>query len=197
MARPLIVAITGASGAIYGVTLLRALRAADQSAHLIMSESAVRTLTTETDIGVDAVKALADHVYNSKDIGAAIASGSFRTAGMVIAPCSMKTLSAVAHSYSANLIARAADVVLKERRRLVMMVRETPLHKGHLELMAKCFDMGATIFPPMPAFYHRPATIDDIVAQTIGRVLDQFDIETTTVDRWTGQKKPPISEHLS
>lgn len=184
--RPLLVAITGATGVIYGVEMLRVLKHLGQEAHLILSEAACLTLAIETDFSVEEVKALADVVYPNRDIGAAVASGSFLTRGMIVAPCSIKTLSAIANSYSANLIARAADVTLKERRPLVLMVRETPLHKGHLELMARAADCGAIILPPMPAFYDKPATLMDIVHQGVGRALDLVGIEHSLGKRWAG-----------
>jgi 4-hydroxy-3-polyprenylbenzoate decarboxylase len=186
VSKPLIVAITGATGVIYGVEMLRVLRELGEPAHLILSESAVRNLALETGYSIEDVRALADAVYSNKDVGAAPASGSFRTRGMIVAPCTIKTLSTIANSYTANLVARAADVTLKERRRLVLMVRETPLHRGHLDLMARATDMGAVILPPMPAFYHLPQTIMDIVHQSIGKTLDQFEIEHDLFRRWTG-----------
>jgi len=181
---PLVVGITGASGVIYGVELLKALQATDVETHLIISKSAGRTLAIETNYSLDDVCSLAHEVHSNKNIGAAVASGSFLTRGMVIAPCSIKSLSGVAYSYNENLITRAADVTLKERRPLVMMVRETPLHKGHLEMMVRCADLGATMLPPMPSFYHGPQTIQDIVNQSVGKVLDQFGIEHDLFRRW-------------
>jgi flavin prenyltransferase len=172
MSLPLVVAITGASGVIYGVEMLRVLKTLGQETHLILSEAAGLNLALETDCELDHVKGLANVVYNNKDVGAAVASGSFRTRGMIVAPCSVKTLSAIANSFTYNLIVRAADVTLKERRPLVLMVRETPLHKGHLELMARAADCGALILPPMPAFYHKPESIMDIIHQSIGKALD-------------------------
>lgn len=186
---PLLVAITGATGVIYGVELLRVLRRLGQPTHLVMSEAAMMTLAIETPHAVDEVRALADAVYPNKDIGAAVASGSFRTRGMIVAPCSIKTLSAIANSYSNTLISRAADVMLKERRPLVLMVRETPLHKGHLELMARAADYGAVILPPMPAFYDQPQSIMDIVHQGIGKALDQLGIEHELRPRWQGRPR--------
>jgi 4-hydroxy-3-polyprenylbenzoate decarboxylase len=186
VSKPLIVAITGATGVIYGVEMLRVLRELDVPAHLILSESAVRNLSLETRYTVDDVRDMAAAVYGNKDVGAAPASGSFRTRGMIVAPCTIKTLSTIANSYTANLVARAADVTLKERRKLVLLVRETPLHRGHIDLMARATDMGAVILPPMPAFYHLPQTIMDIVHQSIGKTLDQFDIEHDLFRRWTG-----------
>lgn len=186
---PLVVAITGASGVIYGVEMLRALRALGQTVHLILSEAAGLNMAIETDYSLDEVRALADVVYPNKDVGAAVASGSFRTRGMIVAPCTIKTLSAIANSFTYNLIVRAADVTLKERRTLVLMVRETPLHKGHLDLMSRAADCGAVILPPMPSFYHRPATIMDIVHQSIGKALDQVGIGHDLFRRWSGHAR--------
>jgi len=186
MSLPLIVAITGATGVVYGVELLRVLKALGQPTHLILSESAGLNLSIETDRTLEEVRALADVVYKNKDVGAAVASGSFRTRGMIVAPCTIKTLSAIANSFTYNLVVRAADVQLKEGRKLVLMVRETPLHKGHLELMARAANCGAVILPPMPAFYHRPQTIMDLIHQTIGKALDQVGIEHDLFRRWTG-----------
>ncbi len=182
----LIVGISGASAAIYGIRLLEVLKETDIETHLVISSAAKKIILMETDFTVEEVEAMADHVYDIDDIGAAIASGSFKTDGMVIIPCSIKSLSAIANSYSANLLLRAADVTLKERRRLVAVVRETPLHRGHLQLMLKLTDMGAIIFPPLPAFYHRPQTIEDIVDHTVGRVLDLFGIDHALFERWGG-----------
>ena len=184
MSLPLVVAITGASGVIYGVELLKVLQCSDVATHLILSESAGHSLAIETHYSIAEVRMLADVVYNNKDIGAAVASGSFLTRGMVVVPCTIKTLSGIANSYNDNLVTRAADVMLKEKRPLVMMVRETPLHKGHLEMMARCAGLGATILPPMPAFYHNPQTIQDIINHSIGKVLDQFGIEHDLFKRW-------------
>jgi len=186
---PLVVAITGASGVIYGVEMLRALKALGQTTHLILSEAAGMNMAIETNYTLDEVRALADVVYPNKDVGAAVASGSFRTRGMIVAPCTVKTLSAIANSFTYNLIVRAADVTLKERRTLVLMVRETPLHKGHLELMTRAADCGAVILPPMPSFYHKPATIMDIVHQSIGKALDQIGIEHDLFKRWSGHAR--------
>ncbi len=186
---PLIVAITGATGVIYGVELLRVLRDLGQETHLILSEAAGVTLSMETDYAVDDVKALASVVYSNKDVGAAVASGSFRTRGMVVAPCTVKTLSAIANSFTYNLLIRAADVTLKERRPLVLMVRETPLHKGHLDLMSRVTDCGGIILPPMPAFYHRPQTVMDIVHQSLGKALDQLGIKHDLFERWSGRER--------
>lgn len=197
MSLPLVVAITGATGVIYGVEMLRVLKELGQETHLIISEAAGVNLAIETEYTVADVKALASVVYNNKDLGAAVASGSFRTRGMIVAPCTVKTLSAVANSYTGSLVVRAADVTLKERRPLVLVVRETPLHKGHLDLMSRVADYGGVILPPMPAFYHRPQTIMDIVHQTIGKALDQVGVEHTLFERWTGNDRTgPRKESL-
>ncbi len=197
MSLPLVVAITGATGVVYGVELLRALRNLGQETHLILSEAAGLNLALETDTTIEEVKGLAHTVYNNKDVGAAVASGSFRTRGMIVAPCTVKTLSAIASSFTYNLVVRAADVTLKERRPLVLMVRETPLHRGHLELMTRAADCGAVILPPMPAFYHKPATIMDLVHQSIGKALDQIGIEHNLFRRWSGHgRREPSQETL-
>ena len=182
----LIVGITGASGAIYGVRLLRLLRETEIETHLVMSRSARITLTQETDIDVAEVSALASVVHPVDNIGASIASGSFRTMGMVIAPCSMRSLAEIATCVTSSLITRAADVVLKERRRLVLIVREAPLHLGHLRAMTAATEMGAIVYPPVPAFYARPASLEQMVDHTLGRVLDLFEIENSAVSRWGG-----------
>ncbi|KML22839.1 3-octaprenyl-4-hydroxybenzoate carboxy-lyase [Leclercia adecarboxylata] len=185
----LIVGISGASGAIYGVRLLQVLRnVADVETHLVMSQAARQTLSLETDLSLRDVQALADVVHDARDIAASISSGSFKTAGMVILPCSIKTLSGIVNSYTDTLVTRAADVVLKERRPLVLCVRETPLHLGHLRLMTQAAELGAVIMPPVPAFYHRPQTLDDVINQTVNRVLDQFDIDLPDdlFTRWQG-----------
>ena len=188
--RALIIAITGATGALYGVRLLQLLRELPGiESHLIVSDAGVLNLHQELGINRKEVEALADVVYNVRDIGAAIASGSFRCHGMVIAPCSMKTLASVAHGLSDNLVARAADVMLKERRRLVLMVRETPLHLGHLRTMTQLAEMGAVIAPPVPAFYSRPQSIDDLVDHAVGRALDLFGLDAGIVRRW-GEPEP-------
>jgi flavin prenyltransferase len=182
----LIVGITGASGAIYGVRALELLRKQkDVETHLIVSPAALQTLEAETDTTAAQIRKLADVVHSYKDIGASLSSGSFRTLGMLIAPCSVKTMSGIANSYDDNLIVRAADVCLKERRRVVLLLRETPLHLGHIELMERVTRYGAMVMPPVPAFYHRPRTIDDIVNQTVGRALDQFELDVDIVKRWT------------
>ncbi|QLV79070.1 UbiX family flavin prenyltransferase [Enterobacter hormaechei] len=185
----LIVGISGASGAIYGVRLLQVLRdVAGVETHLVMSQAARQTLSLETDLSLRVVQALADVVHDARDIAASISSGSFKTAGMVILPCSIKTLSGIVNSYTDTLVTRAADVVLKERRPLVLCVRETPLHLGHLRLMTQAAELGAVIMPPVPAFYHRPQTLDDVINQTVNRVLDQFDIDLPEdlFTRWQG-----------
>jgi flavin prenyltransferase len=184
--RRLIVGITGASGAIYGVRLLRLLATTDIESHLVMSRSAKVTLTQELDIGIAEVSALANVVHQVDNIGASISSGSFRTLGMVIAPCSMRSLAEIASGVTSSLVTRAADVVLKERRRLVLIVREAPLHLGHLRSMTAATEMGAIIYPPVPAFYARPKSLEQMVDHTLGRVLDLFDIETKAVSRWAG-----------
>jgi len=186
MSDPILVAITGASGAIYGIETLRLLKAIGQPAHLILSEVARRTIEIETDFSIDTVKGLAAVVHSNKDQAACVSSGSYRTKGMLIAPCSMKTLSGIANSYADNLIIRAADVSLKERRRLVLMVRETPFHAGHIDLMRRATEAGAVIFPPMPAFYARPKSIEELVRQSVGRALDLFGIEHEEINRWMG-----------
>ena len=185
----LIVGLSGASGAIYGVRLLHVLRSvAEVETHLVMSQAARQTLSLETDLTLRDVQALADVVHDARDIAASISSGSFKTAGMVILPCSIKTLSGIVNSYTDTLVTRAADVVLKERRPLVLCVRETPLHLGHLRLMTQAAELGAVIMPPVPAFYHRPQTLDDVINQTVNRVLDQFDIDLPEdlFTRWQG-----------
>jgi 4-hydroxy-3-polyprenylbenzoate decarboxylase len=186
MGLPLVVAITGATGVIYGVEMLRVLQDLGQETHLILSEAAGMNLAIETDHSIDYVKSLAAVVYSNKDVGAAVASGSFRTRGMIVAPCTIKTLSAIANSFTTNLVVRAADVTLKERRPLVLMVRETPLHKGHLDLMSRAAGCGAVILPPMPAFYHNPTSIMDLIHQSIGKALDQVGIEHDLFKRWRG-----------
>ncbi len=182
----LVVAITGASGVVYGIRLLQVLREAGVETHLVVSEAGERNIAIETSYSPDAVYDLAAACYRNDDIAAPIASGSFRADGMAVVPCTIKTLSAIAHSYGETLIVRAADVALKERRRLVLVVRETPLHKGHLELMHRAADLGAVILPPAPAFYQRPRTVDDIVDHTVGKILDLFDVDHALFDRWGG-----------
>lgn len=191
MSQRLIVGLSGASGVIYGIRLLEALRPRPEiETHLVVTKPAERTIVEETSYRVADVKALATVVHPIADIGASIASGSFRTAGMVIIPCSIHTVSAVAYCQSDNLLTRAADVVLKEGRKLVLVVRETPLHRGHLRSLLAAAEAGAVIFPPVPAFYSLPKTLDDIVDQTVGRVLDHFGIEHDLLKRW-GEPAPP------
>lgn len=183
----LVIGISGSTGAIYGIRLLEVLKGVPEvETHLVISQAGKRTLAEETDLTVRDVEALATRVYDDRDIGAALASGSFKTAGMVIAPCSMKMVSALANSFASTLIARAGDVTLKEGRTLVAVVRETPLHMGHLRQMLALAEIGGVILPPMPAFYHRPKTIDDIVNHTVGRILDRLGIPHTLVREWTG-----------
>lgn len=183
----LIVGMSGSSAVIYGIRLLEKLaKREDVEVHLVISQAAKMTIGIETDYTADQVEALADEVHSCKNIGASIASGSFKTAGMVVVPCSMKTLSAIANSYADNLIVRAADVVLKERRRLVIVPRETPLHTGHCELMLKVSQIGAILCPPAPAFYTKPKTVDDIIDHSVARILDLFDIEDADTERWEG-----------
>jgi 4-hydroxy-3-polyprenylbenzoate decarboxylase len=185
----LIVGFSGASGVIYGIRLLEVLRGvAAVESHVIISNAAKQTILLETDYTVAQVEALADELYRFNDIAASISSGSFKTMGMVIVPCAIKTLSGIANSYSDNLILRAADVVLKDQRKLVLALRETPLHLGHIRLMAEAIEMGAIMMPPMPAFYHRPQTVDDIINQSVNRILDLFDIELDQdlFERWQG-----------
>ncbi len=186
-ARRLVVGLSGASGSIYGIRLLECLRGvAGVETHLVLTAPAKRTLVEETDWSVRAVEALAHVVHDDRDIGASIASGSFRTAGMVIAPCSVKTVGALAYSLADSLLVRAADVTLKEGRPLVVVVRETPLHLGHLRALTALAELGAVILPPVPAFYQRPRTVDDIVHHTVARVLDRLDVPHTLAPEWRG-----------
>ena len=183
----LIVGLSGSSGLPYGIRLLEVLgKLGSHEIHLILTDAAKLNISVETERRVKDVEALADVVHNVMNISASIASGSFRTEGMIVAPCSIRTLSAITHSFADNLLVRAADVVLKERRRLVVMPRETPLHTGHCKLLYEASQMGVIIFPPMPTFYGRPQTIDDIIDTTVGRVLDLFGIDAGLVKRWTG-----------
>jgi 4-hydroxy-3-polyprenylbenzoate decarboxylase len=184
----IVIAITGASGAAYGVKALQLIHGlAEVESHLILTSSAHRTIEHETPYKPDEVRALADRLYSPRDIGAAIASGSFVTAGMLVAPCSVKTLSGIAHCYDDNLVVRAADVCLKERRRVVLLLRETPLHAGHIELMAQATRNGAIVMPPVPAFYSLPATLDDVVSQTVGRALELLELSVPGLKRWGGE----------
>ena len=187
MTRRIVVGLSGSTGAIYAIRLLQALRTIpDVETHLVISAPGKRTLAEETDYALKDVEALAHAVHDNRDIGSALASGSFKTAGMVVAPCSVKTLSALANCYSDTLIARAGDVTLKEGRPLVVVFRETPLHTGHLKQLLALAEMGAVILPPMPAFYHRPKTIADIVDHTVARVLDRLGLPHSLTPEWTG-----------
>ena len=186
----LIIGISGASGVIYGIRLLEALREAPEvETHLVLSNGGKVNIALESDWKVRDVEALADVVYSDSDAAATIASGSFRTGGMIVAPCSMKTLSAIANSYAANLLVRAADVTLKENRKLVLVPRETPLHAGHLRLMREVALMGAVVAPPVPGFYAKPETVDDIINHSVGRIMDLFGLDTGLVRRWPGGKE--------
>lgn len=181
----LIIGISGATGAIYGVRMLEILgKIGDIETHLVLTKAGKMTIQVETPYSVKDVESMADVVHDINNVGASISSGSFRTEGMVIAPCSMKSMGGIAHSLGGDLLVRAADVVLKERKKLVLVVRETPLHLGHLEAMATLTRMGAIIFPPVPAFYHRPKTLDDVINQTATRILDQFDVDVDLFRRW-------------
>jgi 4-hydroxy-3-polyprenylbenzoate decarboxylase len=184
MDSPLIVGISGASGVIYGIELLKILKKLGRETHLIVSRAGETNLTIETEVSPDQAKRLATTVHDFDNLAAPVASGSFQTRGMIIAPCSIKTLSAIANSYNDNLLTRAADVTLKEKRTLVLMVRETPFHKGHLELMARSADLGAVILPPIPAFYQQPKSIQDLVHQSLGKALDFFGIDHQLFRRW-------------
>ena len=186
MAERIIVGISGASGIVFGVRALELLRATDLEVHLVISKSAQMTLGYEMDLSLDELKGLADEVHPVKNIGASIASGSFITRGMLIAPCSIRTMGEIATGVTSSLLTRAADVVLKDRRRLVLMVRETPLHTGHLRTLTQLSEMGAIIAPPVPAFYTKPQSLDDLVTQTVGRALDLFDLNLEQVKRWQG-----------
>jgi 4-hydroxy-3-polyprenylbenzoate decarboxylase len=184
----LIIGISGATGAIYGVRMLEILgKIGDIETHLVLTKAGKMTIQVETPYSVKDVESMADVVHDINNVGASISSGSFRTEGMVIAPCSMKSMGGIAHSLGGDLLVRAADVVLKERKKLVLVVRETPLHLGHLEAMATLTRMGAIIFPPVPAFYHRPKTLDDVINQTATRILDQFDVDVDLFRRWDDQ----------
>lgn len=189
MSDPVVIGISGASGAIYGIEALRLLREINIPSHLVVSELGAQTIAIETDMSLDEVRALADVVYSNKDLTSAIASGSFMTRGMLIAPCSIKTLSGVANSFSMNLMVRSADVTLKERRPLVLMVRETPFHRGHLRLMNDAAAAGARIMPPVPAFYTRPTSVEDIVRHSVARAIDLLGIEHDLIERWMGDPR--------
>lgn len=184
--RKIVVAITGASGVIYGISFLKSLNGLGIESHLILSEGAKKNFLLETEFSVEDVEALADVVHDNTNLGASVSSGSFRTDGMVIIPCTIKTLSGVARSYNDNLIVRAADVTLKENRKLILVVRETPLHKGHLKLMFDAADLGSVILPPVPAFYIRPKDIEDLIDHTLGKVSDLLGIDNCLYDRWKG-----------
>lgn len=184
--KKIVIGITGASGSIYGIRMIEALRCLSVETHVVISKSAHKTIKYETDYTLEQIKNLSDYFYDPSDIGASISSGSFLVQGMVIAPCSIKTLSSIAHSFNDNLITRAADVQLKEKRKLVIMLRETPLHLGHIRLMQSIAEMGGVILPPIPSFYHNPTSINDIVNHSIGKALDQFGIEAELFKRWTG-----------
>ena len=186
--RRLIIGMTGSTGAIFGVRMLEALKASDIESHLIISKWAQRTLEHETRYSVEQVRGLASVVHSQGDMGASISSGSFKTAGMLVIPCSIKTASSIAYSFNANLLTRAADVCLKEKRRLVLVVRETPLHLGHLRTLTQLAEIGAVILPPVPGMYARPKTVDDVVAQTVGKALDQFGIDAKLFTRWAGSE---------
>jgi 4-hydroxy-3-polyprenylbenzoate decarboxylase len=180
----MVIAITGASGVIYGIHMLRAMKETPYETHLIISESGSRNIEIETGFKTEEIKRMADYTYVYTDVGATLASGSFITEGMVVVPCTIKTLSGIANCYTDNLIVRAADVTLKEKRKLLLVVRETPLHLGHLRLMTMVAEMGAQLLPPVPAFYHQPKTLDDIINQTIGKIFDYFQIEHNLFKRW-------------
>lgn len=182
----LIVGISGASGAVYGIELLRALREKNLETHLVITEAAKRTIPLETDYTVQEVEGLATVTHDWRDHAAAIASGSFLTEGMAVVPCSVKSLSAIVHSYNDNLLVRAADVCLKERRKLVLAVRETPLHLGHLRLMCQAAELGAIILPPIPGFYHKPSSMNQLILHVVGKILDQFQIPHQLFPRWEG-----------
>lgn len=183
----IVIGITGASGAIYGIKILAALHKFKANTHLVITKAGEKTISLETDYNIKTIKNMAGVYYDPDNLGASISSGSFKTNGMIIAPCSIKSLSAIANSYNENLLLRAADVTLKEKRKLVLLVRETPLHLGHLNNMTQVAEMGGMIFPPIPAFYNKPQSIDDIVNHTVGRVLDQFNIENELFARWQGE----------
>jgi len=182
----LIVGISGASGAVYGIELLKALRDKDVETHLVITEAAKKTISIETDYSIQEVENLASVVHDSRDHAAAIASGSFMTEGMAVVPCSVKSLSAIVHSYNDNLLIRAADVCLKEGRKLVLAVRETPLHLGHLRLMCQAAELGAVILPPIPGFYHKPSSMEQLVLHVVGKIMDQFQIPHQLFTRWAG-----------
>jgi len=198
----IVLGISGASGVIYGIRILSLLKQMGCETHLILSEAGKINIGIETNYTVESVMALADYTYENMDLAAALASGSFLTDGMIIAPCTVKTLSGIANSFTSNLLIRAADVTLKEKRKLVLMIRETPLHKGHLRLMTMAADMGAHILPPIPSFYHHPKTIEDLIDQTVGKIFDYLGLTHDLFTRWDGSKglrasknKVPVSLH--
>jgi 4-hydroxy-3-polyprenylbenzoate decarboxylase len=190
-AKRLLVGISGASGAIYGIRLLELLKDSGVETHLIVSRAARMTLSYESDLSTEYLESLATVTYPEQDVGAACSSGSFKTLGMIVAPCSIKTMAEIASGATSNLLSRAADVCLKERRRVVLMLRETPLHLGHIRSMAAVTEAGAIVYPPVPAFYARPKSIEEMVDHTLGRVLDLFDIDLGTVRRWSGKARKP------
>ncbi|MCD4741375.1 MAG: UbiX family flavin prenyltransferase [Desulfobacteraceae bacterium] len=200
MTKRLIIGIAGASGVIYGIRMLEVLKSHDIETHLIISEAGKLNIKIETDYNLNDVLDMADHTYSNQDIAASVASGSFLNLGMVVTPCTVKTLSGIANSYNDNLLTRAADVQLKEKRKLALLFRETPLHKGHLRLLTQAADMGAHIIPPMPAFYHHPKTVDDIINHSVGKVLDYIGIEHELFKRWDNTEldklanRPNLSE---
>ncbi len=189
MKKRIVIGISGASGVIYGVRCLQLLKETDYESHLIISEAGKLNIEIETKHTADEVVALADHVYDHKNIAAPVSSGSFLTEGMVVVPCTIKSLSGIANSYNENVLVRSADVALKEKRKLVLVIRETPLHKGHLRLLTMAADMGAHILPPVPSFYHHPKTIEDIIDQTIGKIFDYFGIQHNLFQRWNGDER--------
>ena len=197
MPKRIVVGISGASGVIYGVRLLSLLKGSDCETHLVISKSGKLNIKIETKYSPDEVAAMADYVYDDKNMAASLASGSFLTEGMVVVPCTIKTLSGIANSYNENLLVRTADVTLKEKRKLVLVVRETPLHKGHLRLMTMAADMGAHILPPVPSFYHQPKSIDDIINQTIGKIFDFMGIEHDLFRRWGDESKNDLKSDSS
>ena len=194
MARRIVIGISGSSAVIYGIRMLEHLRKTDCESHLVISKSAKLNIAIETEYKFKDVVAMADYAYDSRDMAASLSSGSFLTEGMVVVPCTIKTLSGIANSYTDNLLVRAADVSLKEKRKLVLVVRETPLHKGHLNFMVTAADLGAHILPPVPSFYHMPRTIDDIIDQTIGKIFDYMNIEHDLFQRWNGIKSESNAE---
>lgn len=197
MTKRLIIGIAGASGVIYGIRMLEVLKSHDIETHLILSEAGKLNIKIETDYNMNDVLDMADYTYSNQDIAASVASGSFLNLGMVVIPCTVKTLSGIANSYNDNLLTRAADVQLKEKRKLALLFRETPLHKGHLRLLTQAADMGAHIIPPMPAFYHHPKTIDDIINHSVGKVLDYIGIEHELFKRWDNTKLDKLTNRLN